>query len=72
MKTPTIADMLLHSLSLQIATAYHVAREIPLTTEAKDDLIMAFRNVRRHINKDEDGDRFGSFSAFQAMQGLVG
>lgn len=70
MKNPTLLDLVLHDTSLAIAKAYVGAYNNPNTDiTILDDLMIAFRNVRRHITKDGDGNRYGSNVAHKAMQG---
>jgi hypothetical protein len=70
MKNPTLLDLVLHDTSLAIAKAYVGAYNNPGTDiTVLDDLMVAFRNVRRHISKDENGSRYGSNVAHRAMQG---
>ena len=70
MKNPTLLDLVLHDTSLAIAKAYVGAYNNPGTDiTVLDDLMTAFRNVRRHISKDADGNRYGSNVAHRAMQG---
>ncbi len=70
MKSPTLLDIALHDASLSIAKAYVGAYNNSTTDiTVLDDLMTAFRNVRRHINKDADGNRYGSNVAHRAMQG---
>jgi hypothetical protein len=75
MKKPTIQDLALHAISLQIAAAHRtfsLAEPVKdyYKTE-KDDLILAFRNTRRCISADENGDRWGAEAAYNAMQGRI-
>ena len=68
---PSNRDLRLHALSLQIAAIY---REFDLLNDGKeacDDILHAYLNIRRHIGKDANGDRWGSKSAYQAMKGLL-
>jgi hypothetical protein len=68
MKKPNLLDLALHEASLAIAKAYVGAYNTPSTDiTTLDDIMEAFRNVRRHITKD--GNRFGSHVAHKAMQG---
>ena len=70
MKKPNLLDLALHEASLAIAKAYVGAYNTPSTDiTVLDDIMEAFRNVRRHITKDEDDNRFGSHVAHKAMQG---
>jgi hypothetical protein len=71
MKTPSKNDLMLHALSLQIAAAWHhLNAELGSSIEC-DDLLAAFRSVRRPIQLDDDGKRFGARIAYQAMQGNI-
>ena len=70
MKNPNLLDIVLHDASLAIAKAYVGAYNQSSTDiTVLDDLMTAFRNVRRHISKDADGNRYGSNVAHRAMQG---
>lgn len=69
--TPTLYDQLLHVLSLQIAATYHQMILSRLEDEALQDIILAYRSIRRHIGKDKDGKRFGANDAHRIMQGGV-
>ena len=66
-EAPTCSDMVLHSLSLQIAAAYHLV-ELDISESEKTELINAYRAVRRIISKNVDGDRFGSDAAHRMMR----
>jgi hypothetical protein len=74
---PNRYDMLLHSLSLQIAAVYHNTHEVHENAgfeergEMHDDIITAYRCIRRHIRKGEDGKRFGAAEAHKMMQGEI-
>jgi hypothetical protein len=73
---PTLADMALHLASIAIANAYTTVYAINPQTNAIDDnlgqdMILAYRNVRRHINKGPDGKRYGHDAAYKAMQGRM-
>jgi len=74
---PTVHDLTLHALSLQIAAAYHSTYEMRqrmTQEEAKemaDDLITAYRSIRRYIAKASDGKRHGAAQAHAMMQGMV-
>lgn len=61
-------DYDLHAISLLIAIALHKFDDTEL--DAKEDCIIAFRCIRRHITKGEDGKRYGSLKAYLAMQGV--
>lgn len=70
MNKPNLLDFALHGASLAIAKAYVGAYNNPDTDICVlDDLLTAFRNVRRHITKGEDGTRYGAQAAHKAMQG---
>ena len=70
MNRPNLLDLALHGASLEIAKAYVGAYNNPNTDICVlDDLMEAFRNVRRHISKGEDGNRYGARAAHKAMQG---
>jgi hypothetical protein len=71
---PSQPDMILHALSLQIAATYHSLNRISLPSmddEALQDIILAYRSIRRHIGKGKDGKRFGSNEAHRMMQGRI-
>jgi hypothetical protein len=68
--------MILHALSLQIAATYHTLNRISLPfialdDEALQDIILAYRSIRRHIGKDKDGKRHGANEAHRMMQGGI-
>ena len=66
--------MILHALSLQIAATYHTLDRISLPSfddEALQDIILAYRFIRRHISKGEDGKRYGANEAHRMMQGGI-
>lgn len=70
MSKPNLLDLALHDASLAIARAYVGAYNTHTTDiTVLDDLMVAFRNVRRHISKGEDGNRYGAHAAHKAMQG---
>ena len=70
MSKPNLLDLALHDASLAIARAYVGAYNTNTTDiTVLDDLMVAFRNVRRHISKNEDGNRYGAHAAHRAMQG---
>lgn len=72
MKKPNLLDLALHEASLAIARAYVGAYNTSNTDiTVLDDLLIAFRNVRRHITKCENGTRYGAHAAHKAMQGEV-
>lgn len=71
---PTVRDLQLHALSLQVAAMY---RSIHIESngtniQALDDLLAAYRSIRRHISYENDDCRYGSHAAFLAMQGQIG
>jgi len=70
-KLPSDSDRRLHALSLMVAAEYQAEhRSGPIRNDNKcEDLLMAFRCIRRHINAVDDGCRFGAHSAYLAMQG---
>lgn len=74
---PSQLDISLHALSLQIAAVYHIAAapDAPATAESEDnildDIIIAYRSIRRHINKGANGKRFGHDAAHRMMQGDI-
>lgn len=60
-------DNHLHDISLEIAKAYkeyYAKGELQIANE----LLTAYRNIRRHINKGEDGKRYGSRIAYESMR----
>lgn len=76
MNKPTQNDLRAHALSLEIAALYRTVHESRRPTgeddDICDDLLMAFRCVRRGIGTDPNtGKRWGSHSAYLAMQGLT-
>lgn len=70
---PSNRDLRLHSLSLQVAAAYRELYEATLqdhgNLEAANELLDAFRAVRRPIGIGPDGKRWGHEAAHRAMQG---
>lgn len=68
---PSQLDITLHALSLQIAAAYHLATSGPFNEDLPDDIITAYRSIRRHITKGPDGKRYGAESAHKMMQGGI-
>ena len=63
----TLMDNHLHDISLEIAKAYkeyYAKGELQIANE----LLTAYRNIRRHINKGEDGKRYGSRIAYDATR----
>lgn len=72
---PSNRDLRLHALSLQVATAYRELYEATLedhgNLEAANELLDAFRAVRRPIGIGPDGKRWGHHAASRAMQGNV-
>ena len=60
-------DNHLHDISLEIAKAYkdYYARG---ETQIANELLTAYRNIRRHINKDAEGKRYGSRIAYEATR----
>jgi hypothetical protein len=71
---PTVRDLQLHALSLQVAAMYRSIHIESNGTESQalDDLLAAYRSIRRHINYENDDCRYGSHAAFLAMQGQIG
>ena len=60
-------DNHLHDISLEIAKAYkeyYAKGELQIANE----LLTAYRNIRRHINKDAEGKRYGSRIAYETMR----
>ena len=67
MKPSIPMDTFLHSISLDICVAfkhYYEHNEMQIANE----LLTAYRNIRRHISKGEDGKRHGARQAYDAMQ----
>lgn len=63
----TLMDNHLHDISLEIAKAYkeyYANGDMQIANE----LLTAYRNIRRHISKAENGKRHGSRIAYEAMQ----
>ena len=63
----TLMDNHLHDISLEIAKAYkeyYAKGDMQIANE----LLTAYRNIRRHISKAENGKRHGSRIAYEAMQ----
>ena len=72
LKFPSDDDRRKHALSLMVAAEYRVEHQKEnRDDEACDDMLMAFRCIRRHMEKNENGKTFGSHSAYLAMQGLA-
>ena len=65
---PSQLDITLHALSLQIAAAYRMAGD---NEDTLDDIILAYRAIRRHISKGDDGKRYGANDAHRMMQGGI-
>lgn len=68
---PTLSDQILHALSLQIAVAYHQLNMTAMDDESLQDIILAYRSIRRHISKGKDEKRFGANEAHRMMQGGI-
>lgn len=74
---PSQLDITLHALSLQIAAVYRMAKgnpdNMPLfdLEDRLDDIILAYRSIRRHISKMDNGKRYGSNDAHRMMQGGI-
>jgi hypothetical protein len=70
---PSNLDLRLHALSLQVAAIYREFHEMPTRNDTVcEDLLTAFRNIRRGISVDPcTGKRWGSNAAYCAMQGLA-
>lgn len=63
----TLMDNHLHRISLDIAIAYkeyYAKGDMQIASE----LLTAYRNIRRHINKDAEGKRYGSRIAYEATR----
>ena len=63
----TLMDNHLHDISLEIAKAYkeyYAKGDMQIANE----LLTAYRNIRRHISKGEDGKRYGSRIAYDATR----
>lgn len=62
------SDRLLHSVSVTLGCVISSGwKDMP--EEMRDDLMIAFRNIRRHISKGEDGKRYGATEAGRMVQG---
>lgn len=61
--SPTLRDLTLHNLSLQIADAYRGIYNESTDSDMLNDLLNAYRNVRRHISVMADGKRYGATKA---------
>lgn len=60
-------DKFLHNISLDISEAfkhYYHNNDMQIANE----LLTAYRNIRRHIAKGSDGKRYGSQQAHKSMQ----
>ena len=60
-------DKFLHNISLDICEAfkhYYNNNDMQIANE----LLTAYRNIRRHIAKDSNGKRYGANMAHKAMQ----
>ena len=68
---PTLSDRILHALSLQIAVAYTQLDMAAMDDEALQDIILAYRSIRRHISKGKDEKRYGAEAAHKMMQGGI-
>jgi len=71
MSKPSKRDMLLHSVSLQVAAIFHTISVEDMSEDIKDDLITAYRCLRRHITIAPDGKRYGATEGYRAMQGDI-
>ncbi len=71
MLPPSQSDITLHALSLQIAAAYTQLDMAAMDDEALQDIILAYRSIRRHISKSDDGKRYGANDAHRMMQGGI-
>ena len=60
-------DNHLHRISLHIAIAYkgYYAKG---DRQIANELLSAYRNIRRDINKGEDGKRYGSRIAYESTR----
>jgi hypothetical protein len=61
-------DRLLHSVSVTLGCVISSGWE-NMPKEMRDDLMMAFRNIRRHITVGEDGKRYGAAEAGRMVKG---
>ena len=72
---PSNMDLRLHALSLEIAAVYRAFHEDDGATyqrELCDDMLTAFRCIRRAISVNPSSEkRWGSHAAYNAMQGLT-
>jgi hypothetical protein len=66
MKTTT--DCLLHRISLDLAVAFREYYDRG-EDQVAEQLLTAYRNVRRQISKEASGKRHGSREAYDMMQG---
>ena len=66
----TLRDRKLHDISLEIARVYREVYWGP-ENEMKEDLLNAFRNVRRHITEDEHGNRWRADEAQDVISGMA-
>lgn len=71
MSKPSQTDLILHALSLQIAATYHIVTSATYDDDAPDDIKLAYRSIRRHISKGDDGKRYGANEAHRMMQGGI-
>ena len=72
MKKPTDFDLDLHTTSLLIASIYRRAYAAGSTNIAiLDDILTAYRSLRRHIGTTDEGPRFGATAAHRAMNGDI-
>ena len=62
-------DRLLHSVSITLGCVISSGWE-NMPEDMRTDLVTAFRNIRRHISKGEDGKRYGATEAGRMIQGI--
>ena len=67
MKPSIPMDAFLHSISLDICEAFKYYYETN-DKQIANELLTAYRNIRRQISKGTDGKRVGSRQAYEAMQ----
>lgn len=60
-------DAFLHSISLDICEAFKYYYETN-DKQIANELLTAYRNIRRQISKGKDGKRHGARQAYEAMQ----
>ena len=61
-------DRLLHSVSITLGCVISSGWK-DMSEDMRDDLMTAFRNIRRHIKVGEDGKRYGAAEAGRMVKG---